>query len=267
MDTNKILTSDLLDLVFDDRNKEYGAYELRKHYQQRITRALLVTGTAVALIITGTVMANSVDRSAIAKVDTREYTLEALPDVKQPEPLLPVKPPEQAPPPRTEIFTPPVLADQVPNPPPSQNEYEDARIDDFHADGPDDSQISDPVVPMAHTGIIEEKNDRETGPLEFVQIDAKCACNWVKFLERNLQSTVPVDNGAPVGRYKVIVQFVVDIDGTVSDIKPLTSLGYGMEEEAVRVLKKAVKWEPAIQNGRQVKAYRRQVIIFEVEEG
>ena len=57
---------------------------------------------------------------------------------------------------------------------------------------------------------------------------------------------------------------MVDTNGTVSDIKPLTNLGYGMEQEAVRVLKKATKWEPAIQNGRKVKAYRRQKITFQV---
>jgi protein TonB len=75
-----------------------------------------------------------------------------------------------------------------------------------------------------------------------------------------------VDNGAPAGRYSVVVQFVVDKEGNVSDIETLTHHGYGLEEEAVRVLKKATKWEPAIQNGIKVKAYRRQVITFEVND-
>jgi protein TonB len=62
------------------------------------------------------------------------------------------------------------------------------------------------------------------------------------------------------------MQFVVELEGKVSDITAMTNHGYGFEEEAIRVLKKAAKWEPAIQNGRPVKAYRRQVIIFEVPE-
>ena len=81
---------------------------------------------------------------------------------------------------------------------------------------------------------------------------------------RNLNAQTPVDNDAPVGVYKVLIQFVVDVDGTVSDLKPLTNLGYGLEQEATRVLKKAKNWEPAIQNGRQVKAYRIQAITFQV---
>ena len=64
----------------------------------------------------------------------------------------------------------------------------------------------------------------------------------------------------------VYLEFIIDKQGNVSDIKPLTNHGYGVEEEAMRVLKKASKWEPAIQNGIKVKAYRKQVIVFEVTE-
>jgi len=62
----------------------------------------------------------------------------------------------------------------------------------------------------------------------------------------------------------VIIEFVVDLDGSMSRIKALTSLGYGMEEEAIRVIKKAGKWSPAIWQGEPVKAYRRQQITFDI---
>ena len=88
-----------------------------------------------------------------------------------------------------------------------------------------------------------------------------------KFLLRNLNPEVPVDNDAPEGIYTVLMQFLVDIDGSISDIKPLTNHGYGLEEEAIRVLKKATRWEPAIQNGRPVKAYCKQPITFQVIGG
>ncbi|RYG37565.1 MAG: hypothetical protein EOO01_30110 [Chitinophagaceae bacterium] len=52
MDSKNILTADLLDLVFDNRNKDYGAYELRKFYNKRIAKALLVTGTLVGIAFT-----------------------------------------------------------------------------------------------------------------------------------------------------------------------------------------------------------------------
>ena len=59
MQTNKILSADLLDIIFDGRNKDYGAYELRKTYQKRITKALLVTTAISLLIFAGSVLARS----------------------------------------------------------------------------------------------------------------------------------------------------------------------------------------------------------------
>lgn len=89
---------------------------------------------------------------------------------------------------------------------------------------------------------------------------------WRKFLEKNLNPNVPVDNGAPAGLYTVYVQFIVDRDGSIYDIKPLTEQGYGMEQEVVRILKKAGRWIPAMQNDRQVKAYRKQPVTFQVTD-
>ncbi len=87
---------------------------------------------------------------------------------------------------------------------------------------------------------------------------------WRKFLESNLDGTVATRNNAPVGVYTVIIQFVVDKEGRVTDIKPLSNQGYGMENEVIRLLKKAPRWKPAIQNERPVKAYRRQPVTFMV---
>jgi len=89
---------------------------------------------------------------------------------------------------------------------------------------------------------------------------------WRKFLEQNLNPNVPVDNSAPAGQYTVMVQFVVNRDGTIADIKPLTKLGYGMEQEVVRILRKSGQWTPAMQNGRSVRAYRKQPVTFMIED-
>ena len=89
---------------------------------------------------------------------------------------------------------------------------------------------------------------------------------WRSFLERNLKGEVPVENRAAPGTYTTIIQFIVDKDGNVSDVKPLTKLGYGMEEEAMRVIKKSGKWKPAEQNGRVVKSYIKKPVSFQVVE-
>jgi len=87
---------------------------------------------------------------------------------------------------------------------------------------------------------------------------------WRQFLERNVNSTIPVKNGAPVGKYTVYIQFIVDKDGSIRDVRPITNRGFGMEQEAVRVIKEGPAWVPAMQNGRKVNAYRKQPITFEV---
>lgn len=87
---------------------------------------------------------------------------------------------------------------------------------------------------------------------------------WRKHLERTLDANIGVKNNAPLGKYTVKVRFVVMKDGSVSQIIPLTAHGYGMEEEAIRVIKNSSGWTPAEQNGTPVNSYRIQPITFVV---
>lgn len=89
---------------------------------------------------------------------------------------------------------------------------------------------------------------------------------WREYLENNLNPDVPVNLKAPAGSYRVEVRFIVNEDGSLSNIKPMTNHGFGMEKEVVRILKKGPKWIPAVQYGRNIKAYRMQPVTFVVEE-
>jgi len=90
---------------------------------------------------------------------------------------------------------------------------------------------------------------------------------WRKYLERTLNAAIPVDFGSPAGTFTVLVQFVVDKFGNISDVKALTRHGYGMEQEVMRVIRNGPKWVPAFQDGRNVKAYRRQPVTFVIQDG
>ncbi len=90
---------------------------------------------------------------------------------------------------------------------------------------------------------------------------------WIRFIQRNLKADVPVRLKAPLGQYTVVVQFVVNRDGSIEDIKPITRFGFGMEEEVERMLKRSPRWLPAHQFGNNVKAYRKQPITFIVSQG
>src|SRR3989337_2140671 len=88
MDTNKILSADLLDLIFDDRNKDYGAYELRKTYQTRITKSLIFTGVFITLVFAGVALANKLNPTESSKLFIHpEVILTTLAEEKEPEPI------------------------------------------------------------------------------------------------------------------------------------------------------------------------------------
>jgi len=108
MDANKILGAELIDLIFEGRNKSYGAYELRTGYNKRLRNALLLT-TAIALLILLASFISSLDLgNKKGQVVIKEVQLE---EIKQEEPNEPPPPPPPKPPepPKVEMakFTPP----------------------------------------------------------------------------------------------------------------------------------------------------------------
>ncbi len=88
---------------------------------------------------------------------------------------------------------------------------------------------------------------------------------WRVFMQQNLNSLVAVNNGAHEGTYTVIVRFIINTDGTLSNIEAESDPGYGMGKEAIRVISQSPKWTPAIQYGKYVKSYRRQPITFSLD--
>jgi protein TonB len=271
MEANKILSADVLDIIFEDRNKDYGAYDLRKSYNKRIIRALIITGTVALLALLGSVLASTMKSSGPKKAKITEVTLQ---DIKQEEKKIepPPPPPPKQEPPKVEMkqFTPPVIKkdEEVEKPPPPVEELKDVKIADINQEGIKDDNIPTPAVIDEGKQIVEEKKEEDDNKIfDKVEIEASFPggdAKWRQYLERNANGQVATDNGAPEGTYTTVVQFVVDKEGNISDVRALTSHGYGMEEEAVRAIKKGPKWNPAVQNGRQVKAYRKQPITFQV---
>ena len=87
---------------------------------------------------------------------------------------------------------------------------------------------------------------------------------FLRFLSQNLNNQIPIKNGAPKGSYQVKIIFVINQNGKVVNITPETQHGYGMEEEAIRVIRKSPHWKPLIHLGVAKNAYRRQLVSFVV---
>lgn len=266
------MKNDFLEILFRERNKEYGAYELRANYDKRVkfaTVATLFLAIAFSVFATAKGKKTSVssDRMAITEVTLHEI----LTKKEEPKPEEP-KPQKRAesPVPQTETkkFTPPVIREdsEVEKPLPPNESLGEVKISTEDRSGKKDSGTVEIPKPIDGNGVIEVPAAEEV-IFEKVEIEASFPggnAKWKQYLERNCNGQVATDNSAPEGTYTVVVQFVVDREGNLSDVKALTSHGYGMEQEAIRVIKKGPKWNPAIQNGVSVKAYRKQLITFQV---
>jgi hypothetical protein len=87
---------------------------------------------------------------------------------------------------------------------------------------------------------------------------------WATYLENNLNTDVPIKNGALPGRYQVIVTFIIDKEGNVTEVAAENNPGYGTMEEALRAIQNGPKWTPASENGEKVIYRQRQAIVFGV---
>ncbi|MFD3408901.1 energy transducer TonB [Aquirufa sp. HETE-83D] len=86
---------------------------------------------------------------------------------------------------------------------------------------------------------------------------------WGRYLSTTLKYPAAAQRAKMGGR--VFVSFVVNTDGSVEDVQLLRGMGYGCDEEAIRVIKAMPKWNPAIQGGKKVRSRFTQPITFAVQ--
>src|SRR4030095_10207511 len=205
MEANKILNADILDLVFEGRNKEYGAYELRKTYNSRITRALIITASIALIALGGSFLANSLKSKDSGKLNVKDVVLEDIKQDEEKKPEPPPPPPPKQEPPKVEMtkFTPPkivkdeeVKKEEIP---PEVKDLEDTKIDVKSQEGIKDEVVAPAVVDEGKQVVEEKKDEDENKVFEKVEVEAQFKGGereWRKYLERNLDPNVPVENGA-----------------------------------------------------------------------
>ena len=274
MEINKILSADILDIIFEGRNKAYGAYDLRKSYNKRIITSLIVMAALCILIFGGSILANKLGGDD-KKKDAVAQDIE-LQDVKQEEkkeepPPPPPKPPE---PPKVEMakFTPPkIVKDEEVKPeekPPEVEKLEETKIGTANQEGVKDEGIVAPPVSDDGKGVVEApKKDETDYDKTFTKVEIESeypggTAAWQRYLNKNLHYPQEAIDNEIQGT--IVVQFIVDKEGNVSDVEAISGPNE-LRDEAMRVIKKSGKWTPAVQNGRQVKSYKKQPIVFKLE--
>jgi periplasmic protein TonB len=274
MEPNKILSADLLDILFEGRNKEYGAYELRKTYNKRLRSALLIMAGIALLIFIVSFVANTINTTDdTKKQDVKDLTLS---EVKKEEPPPPPPPPPKLPPPppiATIQFTPPkvVKDEEVIKPPPENKELEEKKVDVKTEEGTKDLGIVAPPVEDKGTQVVEApKKVEEDADKVFtkVEIDAQFPGGeggWTRYVKKAIENNIDeLQDAAVSGTCRI--RFIVSKDGSVSDVEALTMKGSKLAEVSISAIRKGPRWTPAQQNGRFVNAYREQPVTFTIQE-
>lgn len=274
METNKILSADFLDILFEGRNKEYGAYDLRKTENRRIRIALMVTLGIFLLIFVVNLIAKSIGTKDTTKdLVVKDVSLAKAPD--EPKPPPPPPPPKLPPPPpiKTIAFTPPkvVKDEEVIKPPPEVKQIEEAKVDVKTQEGKKDEGVIAPPTEEKGTAVVEAppaKSEDEDKVFTKVEIEASFPggeAGWNRYVKKAIESNM--DELTEAGESGTCrVRFIVDKEGNVSDVEALTMKNSKLAVIAVNAIRKGPKWTPAQQNGRQVKAYREQPITFTIAD-
>jgi protein TonB len=274
MEANKILQADILDLVFEGRNKDYGAYELRTKYNKRIMMALGITFAAIIAILVGSFLAGQLAPKETAKKEiVRDVVIQNVQEEQKPPPP-PPPPPKAPPPPKVEMqkFTPPVIKkdeevkkEEIP----PVEKLEETKIDVQTQAGIKDEGIATPPVVDEGKQVVEAPKEDPDQVFQKVEIEATVDMRaWKRHLESQLQRYIEdaASQGMAPGQYTVQVRFLVERDGSITDVHSLNDPGYGLGKGAEDVVKRGPKWNPGEQNGRKVRSYHTQPITFVVSE-
>ena len=257
-----------VDMVFAGKNQEYGAYQLRKGTSKRNITALLILLITAGLI--GGVLAYKVhmqklDEERQAYMEQLELSKlqEQAQKEKKEEPVIkakiePKKVVEQVR--ETQKFTAPeIKKDELVN---EENMVKDqADLDEKVAVGTKDQEGTKDRTDVAirndiavNTNESEEKKEVANKVFDVVeQMPSFPGGNeaLMKFLSENVKYPVVAQENGVQGR--VVVSFVVERDGSITDVKVVRSVDPSLDKEATRVVKSMPNWIPGKQNGAAVR--------------
>jgi protein TonB len=246
------------ELVFENRNRAYGAYVLRKTY----SRIVLVAGgiACLALLFTSTaiVLSGGKDEGPVKKEKITEVVLKEPPPVNKDAP--PPPPPAPPPPPMVKMiqFTTPKITEEEVIPP---------RQDSLVGKVAEKSQDGDTTdVPIVYEPTVDKAVD--VGPEPVFQFASQMPempggeAAFYAYLQKNIKYPQFEKEANKVGT--VFVQFTVEKDGSITDVKAVKEVAGapGFTKEAVRVISQMPHWNPGQMNGRTVRVSMTQPVKF-----
>lgn len=272
-----LISSDWVDLVFEGRNKAYGAYRLRKSTTKRNILAMVAVVILLVVAFIILTVKNLVDeqRAKVAMTQVAELT-----NYKQPEKKAEVKQKKIEVEPERVVervkssikFTAPVIKKDDEVKPDEELKTQDelmstkTAIGTFDVKGNDDANgevlkakevIAEPEPPK------HEEENKVFDIVEQQPLFPGGPAALMKYLSENTKyPVVALENGV---QGRVTVQFVVEKDGSISDVHVLRGVDPSLDKEAVRVVKSMPRWTPGKQNGITVRVNYRVPVLFRLQ--
>ena len=272
-----LISSDWVDLVFEGRNKAYGAYRLRKSTTKRNILAMVAVVLLLIVAFIILTVKNFVDeqRAKVAMTQVAELT-----NYKQPEKKAEVKQKKVEVEPERVVervkssikFTAPVIKKDEEVKPDEELKTQDelmstkTAIGTFDVKGNDDANgeilkakevIAEPEPPK------HEEENKVFDIVEQQPLFPGGPAALMKYLSENTKYPVVAQENGVQGR--VTVQFVVEKDGSISDVHVLRGVDPSLDKEAVRVVKSMPRWTPVKQNGITVRVNYRVPVLFRLQ--
>ena len=272
-----LISSDWVDLVFEGRNKAYGAYRLRKSTTKRNILAMVAVVLLLIVAFIILTVKNFVDeqRAKVAMTQVAELT-----NYKQPEKKAEVKQKKIEVEPERVVervkssikFTAPVIKKDDEVKPDEELKTQDelmstkTAIGTFDVKGNDDANgeilkakevIAEPEPPK------HEEENKVFDIVEQQPLFPGGPAALMKYLSEHTKYPVVAQENGVQGR--VTVQFVVEKDGSISDVHVLRGVDPSLDKEAVRVVKSMPRWTPGKQNGITVRVNYRVPVLFRLQ--
>jgi protein TonB len=248
----------MLDMIFEHRNKSYGAYALRNDYGNRISNALLITLSLVSFLCFGKFLSDKMKGNKSMMMGT-VVTLDPIPEVH--------------------IEKPEIKIEQQQKPPQAQalNTIRDPEMNVVANNQVQDSMPTNEQLSTAEAGLATNVNDNTIGVTDGRGTEetftvtpaatpvAEPVRTWAEIMpiypggEGKLMDFVRKNTVYPDRERdleidgKALIKFVVNEDGSVSNVQVVKSDSPGFGKEGVRVAKLLAKFAPGMQQGKPVK--------------
>ncbi len=253
----------MLDIIFANRNRTYGAYPIRREYPATMRRALgwgmlliaFFIGLPHFLAALSAALPASEDKSTVYETGPAR-AIEVPPP---PPPVIETPPPPVR---ATMTYTPPLVVrdkdapEDIPQNAPELLIISDKEVGKTNQEGDSDAPPTDVDVPDLKTVYVEDQPKVEDKIYDNFTVQKPPTFpggekELLKFLAENIQYPALARENNIQGN--VALTFVVNKDGQVSDITVLRDIGGGCGKEALRVMNSMPRWSPGEANGHPVK--------------